>query len=76
MSAKEASASTKYILKLEYLESFVNSFPSWQFFGKLISNLEVILRIKFIRAAHANLNKSQAYIFMRNNFSIVPWLKG
>ena len=41
-----------------------------------ISDLEVILRIKFIRAAHANLNKSQAYIFMRNNFSTVPWLKG
>ena len=25
-------------------------------------------------AAHANLNKSQAYTFMRNNFSTVPWL--
>ena len=30
--------------------------------------------VEFIWAARANLNKSQAYIFMRNNFSTVPWL--
>ena len=30
--------------------------------------------VEFIWAAHVNLNKSQEYIFMRNNFSTVPWL--